>query len=97
MEIRCVIEYTLRGFGESLFSQSDFLLQIVGNVILRNGSNLVGRDPLSLHTQNPVINRELVVLLLDQLGQLLFMQFVQHSLPLQLNLHDAPEGFLWFE
>lgn len=71
LDLRGVLELRFDGLRHFLLHERDFVVEVVGDVEAGGRGDLVGGDALGLHAQDPVVDVELPLLLLEQ-----FLQFL---------------------
>jgi len=62
-QMNCIIEYNLSGFGDSLGTLSQLIVQITGNRLATESCNSISRNTMGSDSHDPIIQSELFALL----------------------------------
>ena len=97
LEMSRVVQNNFGLFGRTLLADGDLVVEVAGLWHLADFSDLISRDAPTLHSNDPVVELKLSLLLLDQLVQLLFLVLVSCLPPDVLHFDDLVETLVLWE
>jgi hypothetical protein len=84
-------------FGSSFLLHSNFIIEILRNRLLDNIRDFISWDSVRLHAHNPVIERQLSFLLLNDFIKLLYRFFIGVQPSVVFDLDDFIETLVLWE